>query len=111
MIRYLWLRSCKSTDKIDKTRSRRSGILIRRIAQLSDELIVQSDIVGKIIGEITYVAEDGSSGFAKCDNVYIVNEEIIDNAKKKFRLGQKVKFSVIQISEKTKMGYAIELLN
>lgn len=105
----------KGTEKIDKTRSRRNGTLIKRIAQLSDELIAQSDIVGKIIAEVTYIGERGNNGFAITDSgeeYFISTKDIIgNNQNQKFRMGQRVQFFPAPLGETVKMGMDIELLN
>lgn len=103
------------TEKIDKDRSRKKGIPIKRIAQLSDELMLQSSIEGKWEGVITYVGEDGKTGFVKVEensNCYILMENVVKSDQcEGFRLGQKIRFIPLEIDEKLKIGVQIELLN
>ena len=73
----------KNSEKVDKTRSRRYGEPIQRIAKLSDELLFQSRIRGKIEGEISYLNPEKTSGFIKgkdsleyyFSESYIVNDD------------------------------------
>lgn len=53
------------TEKIERSRSRKTGEPIKRIAQLSDELIQQASISGKINGTIMYLNDEKSNGFIK----------------------------------------------
>lgn len=89
--------------------------MIKRIAQLSDELIAQSDIVGKIIAEVTYIGERGNNGFAITDSgeEYFISTKYIigNNQNQKFRMGQRVQFFPAPLGEMGKMGMDIELLN
>ncbi len=105
----------KNSEKIDKTRSTLIGEPIKRVAQLSDELLIQSEIKGKVEAEITYVSEEGRSGFAKCtDNgisYFITLEKVISPLPiNKFYLGKKILLLPMQLSEDTFMAYEIEIL-
>lgn len=55
----------KGTEGIDKSRSRKLGDPIKRIAQLSDDLVAQSSVPGKECGKITFLNEDKSEGIVE----------------------------------------------
>lgn len=54
----------RNTDKIDKSRSFKTGEPIKRISRLNDELISQANIPGKISGRVTFLGDsDNIAGF------------------------------------------------
>lgn len=104
----------KNSEKIDKTHSTLNGETIKRIAQLSDELLIQSDIRGKIDGKITFLSPNGCSGFAEDEekkSYFITMDSVIESDKKnKFHIGDKVRFTSTKINEETLMAAEIEIL-
>ncbi len=104
----------KDSEKIDKTRSSVSGEPIRRIAQLTDELLVQSGIRGKINGKITFLGSDGRSGFAEDDErtSYFVNmDSVIESDKRdRFHIGDKIRFLVSKLKSDILMATEVEIL-
>ena len=104
----------KNSERIDKTRSISSGEQIRRIAHLSDELLIQTEIRGRIEGTISYLNEEFTSGFAEdCDGIsyFITMAEVIASERKNnFRVGKKILFTPARISKDTLMASSIEIL-
>lgn len=84
----------KGTEKQNKERSLENGTWINRVAQISEELIEQASLPGKIEGEISFVHED--AGFIHCDtgNRYFFTDlSVIDSDKHKAKvIGKRVRF-------------------
>ena len=105
----------KNSERIDKSRSRSAGEPIKRIAQLSDELLVQSEIRGRVEGTITYLDMSASSGFAndaEGNSYFIMASDIIKSDRKKnLRTGGRIIFTPTSLNKDTLMGTAIEILS
>lgn len=85
----------KDSEKIDKTRNSVTGESISRVAQLSDELINQSNIRGKIEGVVEFW-KDGAGGMVKGNDgkSYFVSKDFViqSDKKKKIHIGTKLLF-------------------
>lgn len=85
----------KNTERIDKDRSRVSGEWSNRVVQISEEIIAQASLPGKIEGDIEWLHED--TGFAKGEDSkqYFIsrNNVIADDNKKQFIVGKRIRFS------------------
>ncbi len=96
----------KGTKTIDRTRSIESGEPIRRVAQLSDELLMQSALPGKTDGVVGYINPEKDGGFisAESGESYFFSKDFIikDDLKKNIYVGCKVRFlpSEIQAGQK-----------
>ena len=104
----------KSTERIDKSRSRITGEPILRIAQLSDELIIQSSLPGKIDGEIKYLGQMNESGIilgADGKEYFFSISNIINvDKKKKIYISKKVRFMPSPLAGGNYMATEIEVL-
>ena len=58
--------SLKGSEKVCKSRSRIDGQWVKRIATVSDELLVHSNIQNKVEGEVSYWKSDKQHGFVQC---------------------------------------------
>lgn len=105
----------KNSERIDKSRSRSSGEPIKRIAQLTDELLFQSGIRGRIEGTVSYLDATASSGFAidsDGNSYFILASDIIKSDRKKsLRSGGKIIFTPTRLNKETLMGTDIEILS
>ena len=102
----------KESEKIDKSRSVVTGDPIKRIAQLTDELLFQSEIRGKIEGNIVYLSDEG--GFIKDNegkNYFFLKENIIkSDQNKSIRDNQMVSFLPFEWKTGSFMATEIEIL-
>lgn len=104
----------RDSEKIDKTHSNIWGEPIKRIAQLTDDLLAKSSIRGKVEGNITFLSIDGRCGFAE-DNehtTYIVNmDSVIKSSKKdRFHVGDRIRFFISKLNSDTLIATEIEIL-
>lgn len=105
----------KNTNKVDKTRSFKTGNIISKVTKLDDDLIFQSNIPGKISGTVTYIAANNSeSGFITgVDGVqyYFSKSYIIksDRAKELY-LNCEVRFNPLQMTKDLLVASNIELI-
>ena len=99
------------TDKIDRSRSRKLGNWANNIAQISEEIIEQAGLPGKINGEIQFLAN--GAGFIKGNDgndYYLVFEEIINPEKYKvLEVGKVVRFFPV-IKSDSRMAVSVEVL-
>lgn len=104
----------KGTERIDKTRSLSIGESIKRTAQLSDELLYQAEVPGKIEATITFLDVNQTSGFAldSDGNSYFITASrlIKSDRKKTLRVGGKVLFTPTVLNKDALMGTSIEIL-
>lgn len=103
----------KSTEGIDKDRSMKTGDWVTRTANISETLIEQAKLPGKIEGNIIYNA--GSSGFIKGDNSteYFFNADmLLEDAKdKKLAVGRRCRFYPMPSGDSnTQYAYLLELI-
>ena len=84
----------EGSEKQNKERSLESGVWINRVAQISEELIEQAALPGKIEGCISFLHED--TGFIHCDNgnrYFFQNANIFESDRaKKLVVGKRVRF-------------------
>ena len=104
----------KDSERIDKSRSSSSGEPIKRIAQLSDESLAQSEIRGRIEGTIYFLNEEFTSGFAKDSkgvSYFITMADVIASDRKNaFRVGKRILFTPVSLSKDTLRASSIEIL-
>jgi len=104
----------KDSEKIDRTRSTLNGEAIKRVAQLTDELLTQSDMRGKIEGTVTYLSEDNRSGFvtdSKGNQYYInMNKVIASDKRKRFYNGDHVRFLPQKVTDDLSRAVEVEIL-
>ena len=101
----------KDTDKVDKSRSRKTGAWIAKVAQISEETIAHAQIPGKVEGNIVYVRD--RSAFATGDDkleYFVSADNVIDTDKAKPILeGKRIRFYPVKL-ENAWIAYAIEIL-
>ena len=101
----------RGSEKIDRNRSLDEGEWISRITTISQELIAQANIAGKIEGTIEWVVDDNA--FVKGDDLkmYYTNRKHIidDDLTKQFIIGKRVRFYPVSI-EDALMAVTIEIL-
>jgi hypothetical protein len=102
-----------NSERIDKGRSLISGEWIRRITDISEELVAQAKLPGKIEGIIEYVSKDGVNAFVRADDsveYFAIKSEVIQvDSMKQFILGKQLRFYPAIISE-ARYAMAIEIL-
>lgn len=103
----------KNSEKIDKTRSKENGEWISTITTITDELLIQANLPGKIDGHISYLNSERTAGFisdGKRDDYFFVPDFIIETDKKYMLTnGRKVRFIPAKV-DKTVTAREIELL-
>ena len=91
-----------------------TGDPIKRIAQLSDELLTQADIRNKIDGMITFLNESSQIGFAEGSDgkEYFFKKAFIIAADRKqpIHIGTKLRFIPANLDEDSLMATNIEIL-
>ena len=101
----------KGTEKQNKDRSLDNGTWISRVAQISDELIDQAALPGKIEGDVSFVHEE--CGFISCDNgnrYFYLDSNIIDADKNKAMVvGKRVRFYPATFND-SKTASSLEIL-
>lgn len=111
VLRDLPTHHIKGTEKQNKERSLKNGTWITRVSQVSEELIEQAALPGKIEGSIIFVHED--AGFINCDSnerYFFDSSNIIsDDRSKQLTIGKRVRFYPINFND-TKMAENIEIL-
>lgn len=100
-----------NTERIDKTRSLKSGEWITRITNINEEIIAQSEIPSKIEGEITFLIDD--QGFIRGDDkidYFFTRQYIIESdASKHIWQGKRLRFNPSLIGD-TRMAAEIEVI-
>lgn len=103
----------KDSNKIDKDRSFKTGKAIERISRLSDELIIQSNIPGKITGHVIFLTNK-KSGFIRGDNgleYFFEQSDIIETDKNnQIYEGCEVRFLPLIYSKDMLVAKKIELI-
>jgi hypothetical protein len=100
----------KETERIDKCRSFATGDWITRVTNISQEILVQTEIPGKIEGEVTWLHDD--NGFIKgeeTDYFFSRNFIIPEDRTKKIWVGKRLRFYPSLFGE-TKVAYEIEIM-
>lgn len=102
----------KETERIDKTRNRKTGQWISKITTINDTTIEHAKMPGKIEGTIEYIGED-SCGFVKGDDnlkYFWTKNQIIENDKNKtLHIGGRLRFLPNQYEENL-FAYYVEIL-
>lgn len=104
----------KNSEKIDRSRSTLNGEPIKRIAQLSDEILFQAEIQGKINGTATFLSKDGCSGFASSPDgkSYFISMDYVisPGSRRIFHAGDNLRFIPTKLDDNTLMAADIEIL-
>lgn len=106
----------KNTNKIDKTRSFKTGNIISKTTKLDDDLLLQSNIPGKILGKITYIGTSNTkeSGFITGEDgieYYFSTSNIIKSDRKNnIYVNCEVRFNPVQMSKDLLVASNIELI-
>jgi hypothetical protein len=99
------------TERIDRNRSLISGIWINRVANVTQEILAQTEIPGKLEGELSWY--QGQAGFIKSDDnvdYFFTKDNIIsDDSNKKIWIGKRLRFYPSLIGE-TKVAWEIEII-
>lgn len=101
----------EGSEKFNKERTLRAGKWINRVALISEELIEQAGLPGKVEGKIDYVHKDSGFIVGFDDEKYFFQDSYIVEADKGARVifGRKVRFYPAQVGD-TKIATNIELL-
>lgn len=101
----------RGTERIDRERSLTSGVWITRVTQLSQEVLEQAELPGKIEGEIEYIRE--GSGFLRADDggqYFFMSSYIIETDRGKPLIrGKRLRFYPTKL-EDSNMAINIEVL-
>ncbi len=101
------------TEKINKERSLEDGQWISRVAQISNELIEQASLPGKIEGKVIYINDKRDAGFIACDKAtkhFFYMKNIVESDRKKnITLDTRVRFYPI-LSGETLLAINVEIL-
>lgn len=102
------------SEKINKDRTLKNGKWINRVATISEELIQQAALPGKIEGIVSYVSED--VGFINSDNgteAFFQSKNIIkSDTSKSIKVGMRVKFYPVTYEDGTNAhAHHIEVLS
>lgn len=100
-----------NTERIDKNRTLKSGEWITRVTNITQEVLVQTEIPGKLEGEIVWLRDN--AGFIKSDEnieFFFNSDSIIsEDRRKKIWIGKRLRFYPSLIGE-TKIAYEIEIM-
>lgn len=102
-----------NSEKIARSRSIHEGAWITRITQITDELLLQTSLPGKIEGSITYLNSERTVGFINNgmrDDIFFTRDTIVQSDRHvQLVRGQKVRFIQI-VSGKSYSAHEIELI-
>lgn len=106
----------KNSNKIDKDRSFKTGKAIERISRLSDELIFQASIPGKITGEVIFLGNTKKTvGFIKGENqeeYFFDKSDIIETDKNSnIYVGCEVRFLPFRFTKDSLCAKEVELIS
>jgi hypothetical protein len=100
-----------TSGRINRDRTLQDGKWIGRVAQISDELLEQASLPGKIEGVIDYIHDN--VGFIKCDQgdqyFYDTSQVIESDKNKRLFIGKRVRFYPTKIND-TKIASNLEIL-
>ena len=84
----------KDSERIDKTRSLKTGDWIKKVAQISEELLVHASLPGKIEGTVNYLNNENAFVKGEDEKQYFFtrNDVIKADAKKKLVFGCRLRF-------------------
>jgi hypothetical protein len=99
------------SDKIDKSRARKTGNWARNIAHISEDLLESAGLPGKIEGTIQIINDKvgsikGEDGY---DYFLMVEEIVLSDKASRLEIGRKVRFLPI-IESATRIAYSIEVI-
>jgi hypothetical protein len=101
----------KDTEKIDKARSRQTGVWITRVAQISEQLIEHAKIPGKVEGVLEFVKDD--RGFVKGDDsqdYFVSRDNIIESDRTKPLIeGKRIRYYPVRY-DGAQIALAVEML-
>ncbi len=104
----------KGSERIDETRSRRSGEWITRVTRVSEELLQHATMFAKIEGVISFISRKGSGAFISGDDgdeYYLDSAEIIGSDRaQQIVLGRRVKFYPVKGTSSNPEAALVELL-
>lgn len=93
----------KNSERLDKNRSKETGEIIKKVTTITDTLIQQSVIPGKIEGTITYVNEKRDCAYITSSDdkqYFFMQRDVIEDDKDKVLVRSKqVKFVPIESGE------------
>lgn len=102
-----------NSERIARTRSRKEGDWIATITKITDELLLQANLPGKIDGKITYLNSDRTAGFISDDRKddYFFMQQFVIESDRKIRLtnGKAVRFIPVKL-DKSLTAREIEIL-
>lgn len=102
-----------NSERIAKSRSKEDGDWITTITKLTDELLVQASIPGKIEGVISYLNPEWTAGFindGNRDDIFFMISYILESDRQaKLTSGKRVRFIPIMI-DKSVSAREIEVL-
>lgn len=100
------------SERINRERSVKDGKWIGRVAQISDELLEQAALPGKIEGQIDYVGVN-SAGFIKSDaneQYFFMKSDVIESDQNKtLMVGKRVRFYPTMLGD-SKTANIIEII-
>ncbi|MCD8413572.1 hypothetical protein [Tenacibaculum finnmarkense] len=103
----------RDTERIDKKRNLKSGTWISKVTNINNEIIAQTEIPNKIIGEVTYYKLESESGFVKGeDNIdyFFTRQYVIpSDISKSIWFGKRLRFNPSLLGD-TKMATDIEII-
>ncbi len=101
----------KDTEKIDKLRSRQTGVWITRVAQISEQVIEHAKIPGKVEGVLEFVK--GDRAFVKGDDgqdYYVARENVIEADRAKGIVeGKRIRYYPVRY-DGAQIALAVEIL-
>lgn len=90
----------KNTERLDKNRRRETGEIIKKITKITDTLIEQAVIPGKIEGIITFVSSEKNSAYLTAENgrdyFFMKNDVIEDDRCKTLMASKPVRFVPVE---------------
>lgn len=102
-----------NSERIARSRSKDEGVWITTITKITDELLIQANLPGKIDGNISYLNSERTAGFISDgvkDDYFFTSAFVIDSDKRTLLTnGRKVRFFPIAV-DKSMTAREIELL-
>ena len=103
-----------NSERIARSRSKSEGDWITTVTTITDELITQARIPGKIDGTISFLGAEKGAGFIAGEDgktfFFTLNLIIKDDRNKPLTTGRKVRFIPAPFDDETMMACEIELL-
>lgn len=102
-----------NSERIARSRSRFEGDWIATVTRITDELIIQANLPGKVDGTIVYLNSEKTYGLLSDgtrSDIFFTADQIIQSEKRiSLRAGRKVRFFPAQV-DKSWLAFEIELL-